>query len=517
MPGVCGTRPNAGNQPDGRSGQTLLTRHRDGGSAARFAMAFRTLSGGGPVALAVSGGSDSMALLHLAARSAPKSPLHVLTVDHGLRPGSAADADFVCAQAAALGLTATKLTWMRPGGGPAVSAGLQARARAARYRLMAAWCHRHGYPALATAHTADDQAETVLMRLRRAPGLEGYAAMRPVRRLVTRPELATVRLIRPLLTVGRQALRFYLTEGHLRWREDPSNRDLAFERIRWRVALPDLAAEGIRVSRLAGFAESAGAASGVLARLAAALCRETVTFHPAGFAHIQAEVFTSAVPEAVRLLVLERLLQIVGGRRRPPRAGAVKRLADALCTGQADPAGQADPGAETANALPDTLPRTLPGTLHGCRVLQDPNGGWLMCREPGRRPPESLTLPALRPVLFDGRWAIRAPVSGLSAECLGPSPRARLRAAWPDRESLLDALPAAVRGTVPVLVRDGRIAALPAWMGGPDPSFEAVFPAQQLWPQHGIAGPAGSGGLKNAMYSSKDWGLPPILMGGAGV
>ncbi len=130
------------------------------------------------VALAVSGGPDSLALMLLATRwreareDGPK--LSVLTVDHGLRASAREEAELVGRMASALGLSHTILTWEKA---EVPSASLQAKARIARYDLMAAYCHAHGIPALVTAHTQDDQAETFLMRLKRGSGLDGLTAI----------------------------------------------------------------------------------------------------------------------------------------------------------------------------------------------------------------------------------------------------------------------------------------------------------------------------------------------------
>jgi tRNA(Ile)-lysidine synthase len=130
------------------------------------------------VALAVSGGSDSVALMTLVAEwaTARATPprLAVLTVDHGLRAGSADEARRVVGWAEARRLAAHVLTWT----GAKPSTGIQAAAREARYRLMRQWCDDHGFGPLVTAHTLEDQAETVLMRLARGSGVEGLAAAR---------------------------------------------------------------------------------------------------------------------------------------------------------------------------------------------------------------------------------------------------------------------------------------------------------------------------------------------------
>ena len=131
--------------------------------------------------LAISGGSDSTALMVLLAdwlgrARSSAGAFTVLTVDHRLRPESAAEAGAVARQAAALGYAHATLVW----DGDKPPTGLQAAARAARYRLMADYARAHGIGTILTAHTLDDQAETLLMRLARGSGLDGLSAMAPL-------------------------------------------------------------------------------------------------------------------------------------------------------------------------------------------------------------------------------------------------------------------------------------------------------------------------------------------------
>jgi len=153
------------------------------------------------VALAVSGGPDSVALMRLVARwraGPAKGPqLGVLTVDHQLRPGSREEAQYVGQIAAGLGLPHAILTWEHE---QMSTAGLQERARAARYDLMATYCHANDIPALVTAHHLDDQAETFLMRLKRGSGLDGLAA------IPERGAWAGITVLRPLLDVPKARL-----------------------------------------------------------------------------------------------------------------------------------------------------------------------------------------------------------------------------------------------------------------------------------------------------------------------
>ncbi|MDB5589813.1 tRNA lysidine(34) synthetase TilS, partial [Enterovirga sp.] len=217
--------------------------------AADFAALFRPLATlPGPILAAVSGGPDSTALLHgLAAwsRAEPgRPPLVAATVDHGLRAAARDEAEAVGAAAAALGVPHHILTWTRPDGG-AVS---QARARAARYRLLGELAGSLGCAALATAHTLDDQAETVLLRMAAGSGLAGLAAMRPI------TGRGAVRLHRPLLAVPKARLVATCRAQGWFFATDPSNADPRHARPRWRALMPGLAAEGLDARRLARLA-----------------------------------------------------------------------------------------------------------------------------------------------------------------------------------------------------------------------------------------------------------------------
>jgi tRNA(Ile)-lysidine synthase len=168
------------------------------------------------VLLAVSGGPDSTALMLLAARHAAASlTIGVATVDHGLRPGSALDAEAVVKVGRSLGLDPVVLRWE----GPKPTGAIQEKAREARYALLAAHATAIGATAVVTAHHADDQAETVLMRLVRGSGPAGLAAMRPD------ASLGAVRLLRPLLPVDKARLVATVRAAGLPVLNDPMNSD----------------------------------------------------------------------------------------------------------------------------------------------------------------------------------------------------------------------------------------------------------------------------------------------------
>ena len=197
-----------------------------------------------PFAIAYSGGGDSTALLYALRKKNP----FVFIVDHGLRLGSAPEAVAAKRFAAGLGLRAQILTWS-PG---AIQSGLQAKARRARYRLLGQACRAAGLRCLLTGHTEDDQAETVLMRLRAGGNWRGGAAMAALTPSPLWPELAEIEICRPMLGASRADIRQYLEAHKLNFMDDPSNENRGFARIRARdelAAKPWLRRDMLHLSR----------------------------------------------------------------------------------------------------------------------------------------------------------------------------------------------------------------------------------------------------------------------------
>ena len=281
------------------------------------------------LAIAVSGGADSMALCLLGdswAR-ARGGRVSALTVDHGLRPESGAEARRVKAWLRKRGISHQVLRWTAAGEGGMPGANLQALARAARYRLLAGWCRKRHVLHLVLAHHLEDQAETFLLRLGRGSGVHGLAAMAAV------TGIEGVRLLRPLLTVPKARLRANLRRRGQAWIEDPSNQDRAFARVRLRALMPAFAGVGMDARRLAQTANAMGRARRALEEATVTLLAGAVEIYPAGYCLVHPDLLRAA-PDEVALRALAWTLTCVGGAVYPPRFDRLERLHRALAEGQ---------------------------------------------------------------------------------------------------------------------------------------------------------------------------------------
>ncbi|MGY3342397.1 MULTISPECIES: tRNA lysidine(34) synthetase TilS [unclassified Bradyrhizobium] len=319
---------------------------------------FAGLEAAPALVLAVSGGPDSVALMWLAARwrrSFTRGPeLTAVTVDHGLRSEAAREAREVKRLAAELGLAHRTLHWR----GAKPKTGLPAAAREARYRLLAKAAHSAGASHVLTAHTRDDQAETLLMRLVRGSGIAGLSAMA---RLTTRDAIV---LARPLLDVSKSQLIATLKRAGIGFADDPTNRDATFTRPRLRALLPQLAAEGgdaRTLVRLSARLARANAAVEVLTDGAERFLalRDRGGAPHRGVRSFEAAAF-AALPEEVRLRLLLRAIDALG-HEGPAELGKVETLLAALdqaVHGQAVATAARAP----ANGRP-ILKQTLAGAL----------------------------------------------------------------------------------------------------------------------------------------------------------
>jgi len=282
----------------------------------------------GRVLLAISGGPDSTALLKLAAdwRAAdPARPqIFAATIDHGLRPESQAEALDVAALAQRLGIPHAILVWE----GEKPTSRLQEKARAARYRLLVAHAREIGADCIVTAHHADDQAETVLMRMARGSGIAGLAGMRPV------AILDGLSLVRPLLDIPKSGLVAFCHAQGLAFAEDASNINPRYARVRFRLLADTLAGQGLTARRLAQLAQRAARADDALAAMAQTLAKEAVTRGPEG-ASVNFRALLGGPEEAgLRVLIAEVENLSVAPLRLQRLESAFERLAQALHRGE---------------------------------------------------------------------------------------------------------------------------------------------------------------------------------------
>lgn len=320
------------------------------------------------IAVAVSGGGDSMALLHLLAEVSAGRGLAVqaVTVDHALRPGSAAEAAFVGTVCARLGVPHQVLVWDH---GP-LQGNLMDRARTARRDLIAEWALRAGVEGVALGHTADDQAEGFLMALGREAGLDGLSGMAPLRRALG------LWWARPLLGHTREDLRAALTRRGQPWINDPTNADPRYLRTRARAALAVLADLGLTAPGLARSAAQLADARRALEATLADFARAHIT-EQAGALVVPRTAFAALPPDLQRRLVAAAVRWIGGAPQPPRRAGQLQALA-ALLDGRGT-------------------------TLGGVRFRVGPQAIRIV------REPRAVGGPVPVGVLWDGRWQVEGP------------------------------------------------------------------------------------------------------------
>lgn len=275
--------------------------------------------------VAVSGGGDSMALLQLLNEFCKEHhmKLYAATVDHQLRPEAADEAAMVAAHCRSIGISHDTLVWENWDG----KGNLQQSARDARYLRMSKWARCKGIDAIALGHTADDQAETLLMGLSRRSGVDGLTGMqgRVLRYGVT--------WVRPLLRARRPALRAYLDNQKIGWKDDPSNEDLSYERIRVRKALELLVPLGIDAESLTEVAEQMGAARNALEWHSFIAAKEmaAVEYGSVIFDDRQLRI----LPDEIQRRLLHKAISWVSGSDQGPRREALMNIRRALQDGQA--------------------------------------------------------------------------------------------------------------------------------------------------------------------------------------
>ncbi|RNF32784.1 tRNA lysidine(34) synthetase TilS [Paracoccus methylarcula] len=357
--------------------------------AARIRAALDRLAGDLPrLGVAVSGGGDSIALMHVIAEWASgRRQVRVATVDHGLRPESADEAAQVAQAASVLGLPHDRLPWRHGGDLPG---NLMANARNARLMLMSEWAGEQGLPAIALGHTEDDQAETLLMRLMRGAGIDGLAGM------AERREAMGICWLRPMLRVGRAELREWLTGRGIGWIDDPSNENADFDRVRIRQAM---AAFGITPDALARSAENLRDARAALSHYTAQAAAGAIARN--GSLILPLAPIREAPPEIARRLLIAGCRWITGADY-PPRRATVLHAMQAVFSG----------GRVTLNGM----------------LIEPSDDDLRFCREPAA----ALRAGSSRGPTWDNRWKITglqphehvaalgyAPLSGLDWRATG--------------------------------------------------------------------------------------------------
>jgi tRNA(Ile)-lysidine synthase len=325
--------------------------------------------------LAVSGGPDSMALMSLACHWAglngrALASFSVVTIDHGLRPESVAEAAFVAEQARGMGLSHATIAWA----GEKPKTGLQAAARQARYDLLFEFCAARAIGCVVTAHTADDQAETFLMRLRRGSGVDGLAGMATV------SHRGALALVRPLLGFSKARLTAYLRATSTPFIQDPSNENEAFERVRLRRAMKALAGAGIGRASLTMAASRIGRSRYALVKIVDDFLSHHFRVSSLGRGECGLEAFQT-LPEDIALRVLTRAVDLIGGEQEAPRLMRTERLLESLRAGNSH------------------------ATLGGCVVLAEA-GALRFYRERGRLKTTSVPFTPGATTLWDDRFIL---------------------------------------------------------------------------------------------------------------
>lgn len=309
---------------------------------------------------------------------AQKRKLIAITVDHGLRQGSAKEAKQVGAWLKKHRIAHVVLTWR----GRKPTSNIQEAARKGRYRLLSEYCRTQGICEILVAHTLDDQAETFLLRLARGSGIDGLSCMSSVNTIFG------LTLVRPLLGISKNELVAYLKARKQDFIMDPSNENPIFDRVKMRKLLPQLASMGLTTERLAKTAQ-------IMSRARAHLEEETGKFltvscklYPHGYALME----KMPVSEEIGLRALTTLIMIIGGQEVKTRLNDLERLYHAL-----------------------KAPRFRGATLGGC-IFAPHKSKILICREP-RAVAKPAAIKPGESILWDNRFEIKCHQASSHKSC----------------------------------------------------------------------------------------------------
>ena len=388
------------------------------------------------VAVAVSGGADSMALALLLSRWVADRDvfLHALTVDHCLRDVAAAEAVLVGEWLAARDVPHAVLRWEEGVRARNANASPQNAARDGRYDLMTEWCAGHDFSHLFLAHHADDQVETFFMHLARGSGVDGLAAMAPTS---TR---SGILVVRPLLDFTKAQLIDVCQAVGQHWLEDPSNESTASTRVRFRQAQELLEREGLTRHRLLATVRHLRRAKAALDHAVTKVLNRACSVDEYGVTRTSMSELAEA-HEEVGLRGLSRILRAVSGSTYGPRFKNLESLYHRVVSGPWRDA-----------------------TLHGCIVVRD-GSDLVICREAAQVASDQY-ISAGTAVIWDGRFRVNldpagAPRTGVSFTLSRLTPSAWRTLRRENASSLLEEMPARVRETLPAIFDSLGLAAVP--------------------------------------------------------
>ena len=384
------------------------------------------------IAVAVSGGADSMALA-LCIKGWAQRPFFALIVDHGLRMESAEEAAQVRSRLEYIGIQAEILHWEHP----PITGRLHEKARAARYQLLAEACRRHDAGNLLLAHHRDDQAETILMRLAKGSGVEGLAGM------AMQSQRDGLRLLRPFLSVPKSRLIATCHAANLPFVTDPSNGSQKYARGRLRNIIPLLATEGMTTESLITLGERASEVKSALDHYTQTFLREAAQIETGGSIRID-RAKISTVPRAIALRALTYCLRTIHEDDHVPEHAALLALLTTI--------------------FDTTQEKTR--TLYGC-LISIAEKKIMLLREPSAAI-ETLSLNAGETKVWDKRWRVTASENAptVSIRALGTPPHDILDSIAPRLRH--DIPQGRIRATLPALWEGTTLKAIPSFKGKSD-------------------------------------------------
>ena len=284
---------------------------------------FRKIHNEKKIAVAVSGGIDSMALVLLAKKfmdtMVEGAKLTAITVDHGLRPSSTKEAKFVGKVMAQHGIWHRTLTW----DGEKPEFNIEAVARKKRYELLTGFCKENGIKCLLVGHHAGDQAENFLIRLFRGSGIDGLASMKHEN------EINGIKILRPLLDVKKEELKDYLVKSGVKWIEDESNEDEKYLRNKIRKFLGELKDKDAIIERVNSAVNSIAKAKDIIKTELIRESKSIVKYFDEGYVELNAKKL-SELDEELGLRLLAWVLMEISGNPYKPRFEKLKRIYDKI-------------------------------------------------------------------------------------------------------------------------------------------------------------------------------------------